>query len=101
MRWSAEAGPSVYGILFESSNVSLILTVFPGSTLIGSGVGGLLAYIPRQEPVGGDDCASHFPEGVVGGAHVGWNCLDVFERRGPGLRFDRLYIYRRLALEIC
>src|SRR4051794_20260517 len=54
---------AAYGTLFESSNVSLTLAVFPGSTLIGSGVGGLLPYIPREEPDGGEDWASHFPVG--------------------------------------
>ena len=53
----------LYGTLFESSNASFTFAVFPGSTVIGSGVGGLLAYIPRDDPDGGGDWASHLPVG--------------------------------------
>jgi hypothetical protein len=32
-------------------------------TLIGSGFGGFLLYIPSEEPEGGGDCASQAPVG--------------------------------------
>ena len=60
---AARRPESLYGTLFESSNASFTFAVFPGSTVIGSGVGGLLAYIPRDDPDGGGDWASHLPVG--------------------------------------
>src|SRR5204863_3559324 len=56
-------GPSLsavkaHGTFAESSKVMLTLTVFPGTTSIGSGLGGFLLYTPSEEPDGGGDCAS-------------------------------------------
>ena len=52
-----------HGAFTESSKVMSTLTVFPGATSIGCGVGGCLLYIPSDEPEGGGDWASQLPVG--------------------------------------
>src|SRR5436190_8962507 len=52
-----------HGTFTESSKVMVTLTVFPGATSIGCGLGGFLLYMPREVPDGGGDCASQLPVG--------------------------------------
>ena len=53
------------------------LTVFPGATSIGCGLGGFLLYIPSEEPEGGGDCASPVAGRIVGCAHKCWDSLNI------------------------
>src|SRR4051794_33660508 len=62
-RKKCSRGSEDYGTFCVSSKLSFTFAVFPGSTVIGSGVGGFVLYMPSEEPAGGDDCASHFPVG--------------------------------------
>src|SRR4051794_21574027 len=59
-RKKCSRGSEDYGTFCVSSKLSFTFAVFPGSTVIGSGVGGFVLYMPSEEPAGGDDCASHF-----------------------------------------